>query len=98
MTEISLLIDGMLSGTGIRDAVNGGYIEPSDIGISSELAHRISVWLVAYEDAHFHQYEDQEKNAALDQEGLEIVRAVRSELPAAKVGYFSNANMTEINL
>ena len=98
MTELSLLIDGMLSGTGIRDAANGGYLEPHEVGLSEPLGHRISIWLSAYEDAHFHQYEDQAKNEALDREGLEIMQVVRAELPKAKVGYFSNANMHEIKL
>jgi hypothetical protein len=62
------------------------------------LARRISVWLSAYEDAHFHQFEDKARNEALDQEGLEIARAVRAELPEAEVGYFSNADLREIAL
>jgi hypothetical protein len=96
MSELSLLVDGMLSGTGIRDAANGGYLEPHEIGLSDVLARRISMWLSAYEDAHFHQYNDQAKNEALDREGIEIAQAVRAELPTDKVGYFSNANMREI--
>lgn len=98
MTELSILIDGMLSGTGIRDAKNGGYLETNELGLSDELAHRISAWLSDYEDAHFYQYEDKANNEILDLEGLNIARAVRAELPSARVGYFSNANMCEMNV
>ncbi|MBO9714817.1 hypothetical protein [Sphingomonas sp.] len=98
MTELSLVIDGMLSGTGIRDAANGGYLEPQDVGLSEALVRKIGAWQSAYEDAHFHQYEDEARNEALDREGLEIVRAVRAELPKAEVGYFSSATLSEIKL
>lgn len=96
MTELSLLIDGMLLGTGVRDAANGGYVDPHEVGLSDGLGRRIGAWLAAYEDAHFHQYDDKAKIEALDREGLEIARAVRLELPEAKVGYFSNAGLCEV--
>jgi len=93
---LSILVDGMLSGTGLRDSANGGYLHPPEIGLSEDLASRISSWLSDYANAHFHQYEDQRNNEALDQEGINITRAVRAELPEAHVGYFSNAYMKEI--
>lgn len=33
-----LAVDGSLSGTGVRDAVEGGYLTPSVIGVSDGLA------------------------------------------------------------
>lgn len=96
MKDTHLLIDGMLSGTGVRDAANGGYLKPSTLGLSDELRARIETWLSKYEDAHFHQFSDQQNNADLDQEGLELARLVRQQLPEACVGYFSNATMREI--
>lgn len=36
-----LVVDGELSGTGIRDAVEGDYIELDDLGLRDDLAHRI---------------------------------------------------------
>jgi hypothetical protein len=88
----------MLSGTGIRDAVNGGYLDLNEIGISDALRRRISKWLSEYEDAHFHQYNDEKRNAALDEEGVEIARTIKTELPSAKVAYFSSAYMRALQL
>ncbi len=93
-----LTIDGMLSGTGIRDAVDGGYIRPSALGLSEPLRDRISRWLTRYEDAHFRQYDESEEVNELDAEGLEITRLVRAELEGSKVDYFSSARMTKVSV
>lgn len=93
MRHPSIVIDGMLSGTGIRDALNGGYLEAHEIGISDALRHRLDKWLQSYAAAHFHHYTDQKTNEALDIEGVEIARLIKAELPSAKVAYFSNAYM-----
>jgi hypothetical protein len=90
---VYLTIDGMMSGTGIRDSVEGGYISPSVIGLSQSLQARITLWLTQYEEAHHRQYDDPQEVAELDTEGLSIVRIVRSELPESKVSYFSSAKM-----
>lgn len=91
-----LTVDGMYSGTGIRDSVEGGYIDPAALGLSAELVERISRWLTRYEDAHYEQYKDEEEVEALDLEGIEICKHLRCELPQAKVEYFSNAKMRGI--
>jgi hypothetical protein len=96
MSALSLIVDGMLSGTGIRDAVAGGYLEPEEIGVSKSLRSQIDLWLERYEDAHFHQYENHLVNEALDSEGLEIARKLSAELPSANVRYYSNAKLQEI--
>lgn len=53
-----LVIDGNLSGTGIRDAVEGGYLAASEIGISEFLGEEILAWQQRYELAHFRAYTD----------------------------------------
>ena len=88
-----LTVDGMLSGTGIRDSVEGGYLEPSELCVSDELSKRFSLWLRAYEDAHFAQFVDKKQNAKLDEEGLVICRLLEREFPDAKIEYFSSAEM-----
>jgi hypothetical protein len=88
-----LTVDGMFAGTGIRDSVEGGYLAPSDLGLSSELATRLSAWLREYETSHHAQYRDVGQVARLDQEGEESCAAVRQELPDAKVEYYSDALM-----
>ncbi len=98
MSSLSLIVDGMLSGTGIRDAVVGGYLEPNEIGVSESLCVQISTWLERYEDAHFHQFESESINEELDKVGVEIAKKLANELSAASVRYFSSANMEEVKL
>ena len=88
-----LTVDGMFAGTGIRDTVEGGYLTPSVLGLSSDLALRLAAWLQAYEAAHHAGYRDADQVAQLDQEGMRICVAVRQELPNTKVEYYSDALM-----
>jgi hypothetical protein len=94
----SLIVDGMLSGTGLRDPAEGGYVEPSEVGLSSSLRQKLKAWLLRYEDAHYHQYEDGETNRQLDLEGLGIAKMVKDELPNVTVRYFSSAYLKELDL
>jgi hypothetical protein len=91
-----LTIDGMLSGTGVRDSLAGGYLDPQEVGLSPELVRRIEKWVIEYENAHYRQFNDEAENQRLDQEGIEITRHVRGQLPGRKVEYFSNARMQKI--
>lgn len=90
-----LIVDGMLSGTGIRDAVEGGYADPATLGLSQGLRLRLAEWLRRYAEAHFRQYDRPGESAALDEEGAAITRLVRTELPGSKVDYFSSATMSK---
>ncbi len=89
----TVLVDGMLSGTGIRDRVAGGYLKPVDLGLSPALVSDISNWLVAYEDLHYQGFSDADAIERLDREGLEISARLQLELPDRRIGYFSNARM-----
>ena len=91
-----LIVDGMLSGTGIRDGDHGGYLSPLDLGVSADLASKISEWLQRYENAHFFQFENEVENRNLDLEGIGIARSLKTELAKAKVAYFSNVKLKEI--
>ena len=91
-------IDGMLSGTGIRDSLTGKYLDPKEAGFSPELVQRIERWVIDYETAHYHQFNDEAENRRIDQEGIEIARQAQLQLPEAKVEYFSNAQMRKIDL
>ena len=91
------VIDGMLSGTGIRDSVAGGYIEPRTLGISDDLASQIVAWVKNYEVAHYTQFKDSSINSDLDQEGIEICKLLSAELPSSKVEYYSSAEMHKIS-
>jgi hypothetical protein len=96
MNVLYLTVDGMMSGTGIRDSVRGGHLEPANLGVSDLLAGRVADWLKRYEIAHMGQYRDKERVAKLDEEGLLICVALRAELPEAKIEYYSDALMRRL--
>jgi hypothetical protein len=81
---------------GVRDARAGGYLDPEKVGLSPELVRRIENWLIEYETAHYHGFKDDAENQRLDQEGIEITRQARDQLPGSKIEYFSNARMKKI--
>ena len=58
MTIRKLIVDGMLSGTGVRDGVAGGYVEPNELGLSGPLTKRLNNWLRGFENAHYRQFVD----------------------------------------
>jgi hypothetical protein len=91
-----LIVDGMFSGTGIRDSVDGGYLKPDTLAISPSLRERITSWLSRYGEAHLSQYKNESEILSLDNEGLEICRSLRDELPDAKIEYYSSAKMVKI--
>ena len=91
-----LTVDGMLSGTGIRDSLTGKYLDPGEAGFSPDLVRRIEKGGIDYETAYYRQFDDEAENQRLDQEGIEIARQAQSQLPEMKVEYFSNAQMKKI--
>lgn len=98
MTTRYVTIDGMLSGTGIRDSVAGGYLEPLQLGLSDVLVERIGRWLAEYENAHYAGFEDRAETEVLDKEGISISVEVQRELPQSKVEYYSHALQTKLSV
>lgn len=92
---VDFLIDGMLSGTGVRDVASGGYVPPDAIGLSAQLAADISAWQRRYEEAHFVGFPESDV-AVLDGEGLALTSRVAGELGARSIGYFSNGRMERL--
>lgn len=90
-----LVVDGMLSGSGVREAT-GGYLDLATLGLSDSLRIRFKDWLRRYEDAHYEQFQDDDVVASLDDEGLALCSAVSQECPSAKVEYFSSATMKRL--
>jgi hypothetical protein len=88
-----LTVDGMLSGTGIRDTVEGGYLTLSSLGLESDLILRIETWLNKYAEEHYKGYNDESAIVQLDEEGKAIARLVKEFLSHSKVEYFSDAKM-----
>lgn len=87
------IVDGMLSGTGIRDAVEGGFVDLRQIGISGELVNDINYWLARYMQAHYFQFNNLREVDVLDHEGASLCKRLRNELVDSKVEYFSHAKM-----
>ena len=94
-----LTVDGELSGTGIRDSVNGGYVDPETLGLGVELLGRISRWVVRYENAHYDNFVSQREVVELDAEGVQICQMLRLERPSDdKIDYFSSAKMQRLSV
>jgi hypothetical protein len=90
-----LLIDGMMSGTGIRDAINGGYVEIADLSLSDRLARDIRDWQAEYRIVHIEGHPS-EKVVVLDEVGLALMARVQRELPEKTVGYYSDGQMKRL--
>jgi len=93
---MQLLIDGMMSGTGIRDRINGGYIDPEALGLSSPLVDDLRIWLSRYEDAHYAGFDDAEVVSMLDRQGVALAERMTKERTSDKVRYYSNAHLKEL--
>jgi hypothetical protein len=91
---IYLVIDAELSGTGIRDKYEGEYLEPEELGLSSNAIQHLSAWLSKYENEHYNGFTDSGIIDELDNEGRKIALIIKNELPEVKVEYFSHARMT----
>ncbi len=90
-----LTVDGYFAGTGIRDSVEGGFVELELLAISPGLKDRIKKWVLQYEAEHYNHYADEENIEKLDIEGKEIAILLKKELIHVKVKYYSAANSKE---
>jgi hypothetical protein len=90
-----LVIDAALSGTGIRDKYEGGYIDPEDLGLSLATKQRFNEWLSKYENEHYNGFTDDNIINELDQEGKEIALMIKNELSEVKIEYFSDTRLTD---
>lgn len=91
-----LIVDGMVSGTGIRNLNEEiQYIKPESLGISSELIEKLNTWHSKYKEQFYQNYADENVVCALDLEGIEISKAILNELKNCKLSYFSDAKLTK---
>ena len=88
-----LTVDGMVSGTGIRDQYESEYIEPKLLGISADLVEKLNKWHKRYKQEFYKKYADKIKIQQLDNEGVEISEAISNQLENCKVSYFSDADL-----
>jgi hypothetical protein len=91
MNPYYLTVDGMLSGTGLRDSFSGEYIDPVDLGLPEHFCNRIKCWLLRYENCHYAGFANKAECSRLDQEGISICMELQRLLPESKVEYFSHA-------
>lgn len=89
MMLVDLLVDGMMSGSGVRDAINGGYIKLPSLGLSANLVKDITSWQAKCAQCHIDGFPE-EIVESLDQEGCKLTHRIRSELPTKSVGYYSD--------
>lgn len=88
-----LVVDAEIGGTGIRDKYNGEYVSASEIGISGELLIRLNQWLTLYENEHYNGFSNHTVIKELDSEGRSLASIIKSELPSAKLEYFSASRL-----
>lgn len=93
-----LVVDGELSGTGIREkyADEYGYIDPKALNLSLNLVTQIKEWQKAYEQVHFYGYKDKNLIMKLDNEGEDIAKKIMIELKDVEVEYYSNAYLKTV--
>lgn len=89
-----IVIDAALSGTGIRDKYEGGYIAAEDLDLSLLIKQRLNEWLSKYENEHYNGFTNDTIIDELDQEGKEIALMIKNELLEVKIEYFSDARLT----
>jgi hypothetical protein len=90
-----LVVDAMLSGSGIRDYYTGDYLEPESLSLTVATVKQLKDWLSRYKREHNKGYVSQEAIAELDREGKEIAVTIKSELSDVKITYYSDARMTK---
>jgi hypothetical protein len=85
-----LIVDGMLNGTGIREA-GCEYIPLNILDLSPNFQSKIKNWLLQYETEFYHGYPDNDKIELLDKQGLEITHELEKIFPEDKIEYYSDA-------
>jgi hypothetical protein len=90
-----LMIDAEQDSTGIRDYYEGEYLSPEDLHLSPTTTKWIAEWLLRYENQRRKSYVDNQVIEELDREGKEIALTVKRELLDVKIGYYSDARMTQ---
>lgn len=90
-----LVVDGSLSGSGIRDQYEGGYLDPEELSLSTEVIERLNKWLSKYANEKYNGYSNESFIDELDREGKEIAASIKHELNDVKLQYFSDARLTK---
>jgi hypothetical protein len=90
----NIIIDGMLSGTGIRDADGGGFLNLTELGLDVSTTQEIQQWVEKYANANYSNYSNKTECAQLDLEGVTLAKKIQKHFGGVKVKYYySAANM-----
>jgi hypothetical protein len=93
-----IAIDASLSGTGIRDNINGGYLKPKELELNQEIENELFNWLNDYAEAFYGGYKEKNKIQELDEKGVLIARKISAFKSEYEVTYFSDALLKNISI
>ena len=85
---VSVMADYSSDGLWCQDGV---MMDRADLPISSELAEKHAAWCQRFEASEFYLSEEERQSfdvAVFAEDGLEIARAIKAELPEWSVFYF----------
>jgi hypothetical protein len=92
-----LVVDGYQGGTGIRNAIEGGYINLDTLKLTTDFVSNIKQWVSDYADLSYTGYEDQAVQQQLDERGIELTKELQNLLgPEYKVQYYSDGFSKEL--
>lgn len=78
--------------TGLRD-IEGTYLDPLEIGLSKAISEELEEWVLSYQPIIPLSVEERHKKINkirdLDEQGIEIVKRIKRELPDSKIEYYS---------
>lgn len=92
----ALLVDGMLSGTGIRDPLNGGFIDLAELELSPSFVEALDAWVADCAKAHFQGHKP-DVISALDQRGMALAIRLAEERAGDDVGYYSDGLLKRLS-
>lgn len=99
----SVIVDGQMSGTGLRRILDDGhmmeYVRHSELSLSNDLSNLLSQWVEEYEEvysymARYSVYSNMYVSLVdtLDKKGIEIAKKVQAQSPLLRVFYYSSGH------
>lgn len=93
-----LTIDEMMSGTGVRDSVEGGYLSLDTLSLSDDLIHDPREWLDEYRKQHISGYSDVFIINDFDSIEISLAVELKKQVIDAEVDYYSDEKQKRIPL
>lgn len=85
-----IILDGYISGTGVRDNSTSDYLDLSELNIDANIISQIEVWKQKYYNAIIGNKRKMLPSffIDLDKEAIEISRRIVKEYPDYKIDYY----------